>query len=317
MKNKILHLIRDSAASVSGGEISRKLSISRAAIWKHIEELRKDGYAIKATPRIGYHLESCPDKLIPLEIKNGLTTHVFGQQIVYMESVETTMDLAFKLALEGAKDGTLVCAETQTKGKGRMGRKWVSPAGKGLYFSLIVRPSMHPSEVSRLTLMSAVAVCEALRDLSNVDVTIKWPNDLLVGNKKICGILTELSAEMDQVKFVVIGIGINVNATAKHLPAVATSLRQESGHPYLRVTVLQEVLKKMEEWYLKIAQEGFAPMIARWKVYSSTLGRKVKFTEINQLMTGTAIDLAPSGALVIQDKKGVIYQKISGDVEIC
>ncbi len=316
MKDKILQLIRERKGAVSGEEISRGLNMSRAAVWKHIQELRKEGYLIRATPHVGYHLESSPDKLIPLEIKDHLNTKRFGKSIIYLEAVDSTMDIAFKLGVEGAVEGTLVCTEYQKKGKGRMGRKWVSPKGKGLYFSLILRPQMHPAEVSKLTLMSAVAVCEVLKELSLVEVSIKWPNDLLVKNKKIGGILTELSAEMDQVRFIVLGIGINVNTPLKQLPDVGTSLYAETKQIYQRIEVMQAILRKLEFWYDKVIQEGFDTMFERWKELSSTLSKKVKFVELNKEMHGKAIDLAENGALIIEDNRGVLHRKLSGDVEI-
>jgi BirA family biotin operon repressor/biotin-[acetyl-CoA-carboxylase] ligase len=314
VKDKIIELLRQGQQPVSGQAMSRRLRLSRAAVWKHIQELRKEGYRIEAAPHVGYVLKKAPDRLLPLEVRNGLTARRFGQTLTCLDVVDTTMDVAFQQAVDGAPEGALVCAESQKKGKGRMGRQWVSPKGKGLYFSLVLRPALHPSQVSQLTLLSSVAVCAALRAVSDVPVTIKWPNDLLVGPKKMGGILTELSAETERVRFVVVGVGINVNTNLKSLPANSTSLAAEAHQTFQRVAVLQSVLEKMEFWYDRALDKGFDCMRAQWKAYSCTLGRQVQFMDRHQKRTGIAVDLHESGALKIKDAKGRFHNKMSGDV---
>jgi len=312
---KIIDFIKKNNNPISGEDISRHFNISRAAVWKYIEELREKGYVIKAAPHIGYSLISVPDKLLPTEVQYGLRTKTFGKEIKYYESLESTMDTAFAFGLKGASEGTVICAETQKKGKGRMGRKWESPKGKGLYFSVILRPEMRAVEIAKLTLFSAVAVCEALRNVSGLDIAIKWPNDLLMGNQKIAGILTELSAEIDQVHFVVIGVGINVNTSLKRLPDVATSLMAESSRRFSRIEILQEILRSKEKWYQLLKSEGFDPILKRWKALSSTLGRRVRLVEMFRRREGVAIDLSENGSLLIKGADGEIFSAISGDVE--
>ena len=206
---------------------------------------------------------------------------------------------AFELGGEGAAEGTVVCAESQTKGKGRLGRSWVSPKAKGIYMSVILRPSLPPTDVAQLTLLSAVALCEAIERCCQIPVKIKWPNDILVGNRKIAGILTELSAEMDRVRFVAIGIGVNVNTPASQLPPQATSVKIEAGQKYSRVALVQEILQALEQWYLRLNGQGFGPVIARWKQLSSTLGRYVRVSDPGGNIEGQAVDLDEHGGLII------------------
>src|SRR3989338_3167992 len=235
MLERIIHYLKTAEGYLSGEEISRHLKISRAGIWKYMQELRRAGYEIIAVPHLGYRLLSSPDKLIPAEIQSGLKTKILGQRVEYFDSIASTMDAAFQLGVEGAAEGTVVCAESQTKGKGRLGRSWVSPKAKGIYMSVILRPSLPPTDVAQLTLLSAVALCEAIERCCQIPVKIKWPNDILVGNRKIAGILTELSAEMDRVRFVAIGIGVNVNTTASQLPPQATSVKIEADRKSTRL----------------------------------------------------------------------------------
>ncbi len=313
MQEEIIHSLRNNKGYLSGEEISRNLHISRAGIWKHIQDFRRQGYEIEAVPHLGYRIRSSPDKLLPWEIKFNLGTKTFGREIVYKESLVSTMDEAFALGTSGAVEGTLVCAETQTKGRGRMGRVWVSPPGKGIYASLIVRPQTSLNEVAQLTLVSAVALCEALRNVSGVNVAIKWPNDILIDGKKVAGILTELNAEMDRVKFVIVGFGINVNTLASQLPEEGTSLKIEAKKEFSRVLVLQEVLRSFEKWLAIFQAQGFPTVREEWKVRSWTLGRRVKFIEPSGEIIGTAFDLAPDGCLLLRKDSGEVVKKISGD----
>src|SRR3989338_5397995 len=221
MHEQIINFLRKSGEYISGEEISRALNVSRAGIWKYMQDLRAQGYEIVAVPHLGYRLVSYPDKLLAREIKFGLGTHILGKKIFSREAISSTMDEAFELGVKGTEEGTLVCAESQTKGRGRMGRSWVSPKGKGIYMSVILRPQLSPNEIPKLTLLTAVAVAEAIYKIAGLKVAIKWPNDILVGTKKLGGILTEMSAEIDRIKFVVVGIGMNVNTTASQLPPEA------------------------------------------------------------------------------------------------
>jgi len=314
MQNKIIHFLKNAQGYISGEEISRHLNISRAGIWKHMQELRMVGYEILAVPHLGYRLAASPDKLLPAEIQSGLMTNIFGREIHYFDTLPSTMDEAFRLGVEGEAEGTIVCAESQTKGKGRLGRSWSSPKGKGIYMSVIFRPAMAPADVAKMTLLSAVAVCEALTKSSGVPARIKWPNDILVGDKKLAGILTELSAEMDRVRFVVMGIGINVNTSLSQLFPTATSIKQEMGCKHDRAACVREILQSLEFWYDRLKAEGFLPVIDRWKELSSTLGQRVRLVDLSGDVEGEAVDLDQYGGLIIRNDEGLMVKRMSGDV---
>jgi len=314
MQNEIIYFLKQAQGYISGEDISRELKISRSAIWKYMQELRKDGYEILAVPHLGYQLKSAPDKLLAQEILFGLKTKTMGQRIFHHETLTSTMDTAFRLAVEGEKEGALVVCEGQTKGKGRLGRSWSSPKGKGIYASIILRPQLSPVQVSQLTLLTAVAVCDALRCATKIPVTIKWPNDILINDKKVAGILTELSAEMDRVRFVVVGLGVNVNTPLNSLPETATSLKHVAQKQFDRVRLLQEVLVKFEHWYESYKHQGFAHVIVQWKKFSLMLGKRVRISDQGGTVEGEAIDLDESGGLIVQSGNGSMIKCISGDV---
>ena len=314
MQQQIVHLLKKNPGYLSGEEISRSLKMSRAGIWKYMQELRKEGYEILAVPHLGYKLISSPDKLLPQEIQFQLRTKTLGKKIIYEETVSSTMDAAFNLGLEGAEEGTIVCAESQTKGRGRLGRAWSSPKGQGIYMSVILRPSWPPSEVARVTLLSAVVVAQAVKNIAGVPALIKWPNDVLIHHKKLAGILTELSAEMDRVKFVVVGIGLNVNANLSQLPPGATSLKVEAKRPFSRIEVIQEILREFEKWYVRLDGEGFAPVRERFRELSVTLKKRIRVSDSAGSMEGEAIDIDYDGGLLIRQDSGVIVKRMAGDV---
>jgi BirA family biotin operon repressor/biotin-[acetyl-CoA-carboxylase] ligase len=314
MQTQIIQFLKKARGYLSGEEISRHLKISRAGIWKYMQELRKEGYDVVAVPHLGYRLVSCPDKLLPAEVRSGLETIILGRDIRYFDTLGSTMDVAFQLGVEGCGEGTVVCAETQTKGKGRLGRGWTSPKGKGVYMSVILRPRLAPADAAQLTLLSAVAVCEVVRDLCGVPAQIKWPNDILVKDKKLAGILTELSAETDRVRFIVVGIGVNINTPLSQLPDHATSIKAEKGQKFSRVLFMQEILRSLEKWYHCLNERGFGSVVARWKELSSTLGRRVRLVDPGGEVVGEAVDLDEYGGLIIRRESGVLVKRMSGDV---
>jgi len=256
VKEKILDYLKKEHEYFSGDEIAGRLGISRQGLWKHIQDLKDSGYDIVAVPHLGYRLESSPDRLFALEIAHGLNTKFIARKIHYFDYLSSTMDLAMQLGIQTAPHGTLVLAESQTKGRGRLGRSWFSPKYKGIYFSLILRPEISPSASPVLTLLAAVSICEAIKKVVGLDAQIKWPNDIFICNKKISGILTEMNAEVDKVNFVVIGIGLNVNNDKKSLIAQATSLKEQAGHPVSRVLLLQELLRRIENNYSLLEDKG-------------------------------------------------------------
>jgi BirA family transcriptional regulator, biotin operon repressor / biotin---[acetyl-CoA-carboxylase] ligase len=315
MLTRIVRFLKDHEGYISGEEISRSLAISRAAIWKYMDQLRDLGYEIEAFPHRGYRLLSAPDHLLKSEVQYGLGTRKFGCDVHHFESVSSTMDEAFRLALAGAPEGALVVAEAQTKGRGRMGRNWSSPKGRGIYFSLILRPKLPPAQAPVLTLLAAVAISEAIEKVvPRVKARIKWPNDILVDGKKLCGILTELCAETDRVQFVVVGVGLNVNNTPAQLLPEAVSLRTATEAVYPRVLILQEILRHFEKHYNAFLKSGNSGLLAEWKARSATLGCKVRFTERGDHFVGVAEDLAEDGGLLVRMPDGKLLKRVAGDV---
>jgi len=314
MQERIIQFLKESDGYISGEEISQRLKISRAAIWKHMQELRAQGYEIAAVPHLGYQLVTCPDKLLGYEIQSGLNTKIIGKKIIVLGTVASTMDEAFRLGMENCPEGTVVCAEAQSKGRGRLGHAWMSPKARGLYFSFVLRPSLPLNQLTQLTLMSAVALAEAIEDASGLKPSIKWPNDILLGSRKLAGILTELRAESDQVKFVVVGIGLNVNASAYQLTTGATSLKVAAGRSFDRAQVFQVVLRSLEKGYLKLLHHEFDQVMEEWKKRSATLHKRVRITDSAGIVEGQAIDLDEDGALLIRKDNGLIVKKSAGDV---
>lgn len=316
----VLAFLAEAADDVVSGEaISDKLGLTRAAVWKHVEALRGQGYRIDAVASRGYRLVEVPDRLRALELRPLLNTHDVGQVLHCHESVGSTNDEAKALADADAGHGEVVVAEAQTEGRGRRGRGWVSPPRRNVAFSVILRPDeLPPSRAPELTLVAAVAVCDALRH-SGVQAGIKWPNDVLVGERKIAGILTEMSAESDRVHWVVVGVGVNVNARQEDFPPElrreATSLLLERGHPAPRALFLAACLSALEGWYDRHAEEGFAPIRQAWRERSVTLGREVAVRTDGADVAGLAEDIDETGALLVRTPSGLV-RVTSGDVAL-
>ena len=313
MRSRILELLRKAGEEyMSGEEIAKKLGVSRTAVWKHIKELREAGYGIKSRSRSGYALEEPPDCLLPGEIKNGLRTRCIAKDIVFFEEIDSTNQVAKQLAQKGAAAGTVVVAESQGKGRGRLERSYFSPAGKGIWFSVILRPHILPQEAPKCTLLAAVAVAMAMKRFG-LKSEIKWPNDILHEGKKLTGILTEMSAEIDRINYIVIGTGINVNIEEEEFPEElrdkATSLSIMKGERLPRVAFFQAVLV--------LEEDGFAPIIARWREYAVTLGQEVHVIGAigKDSFDGRAIDIDEEGALLVETEGGV-RRVLAGDVSI-
>ncbi|NQT22777.1 MAG: biotin--[acetyl-CoA-carboxylase] ligase [Candidatus Omnitrophica bacterium] len=316
MDTKILNLFRkEPQGYLSGEDISRKLRVSRSAIWKHIEKLREMGYDIEAVPHLGYRLKSIPDKMIPEEIKQALKTHTFGKEIYSYEKIDSTNAVAYDLAEKGAKEGVVVIAEEQKKGKGRIGRTWVSPPG-GIYLSCIIRPRLTPNEIEEFTLVAALCISNSIRDVTGLQSQIKWPNDILVNGKKVCGILTEMKAEIDRIDFMILGIGINVNTNDKNLPPNATSLKKELKKTVSRIDLVRKLLFNLEKEYTIFRKEGFSNIRDKIKTLSATLGRRIKVTTADKIYEGEAIDIDEQGALILRLDTGIMKRILSGDVAL-
>jgi BirA family biotin operon repressor/biotin-[acetyl-CoA-carboxylase] ligase len=303
---------------VSGEAISDKLGLTRAAVWKHVEALRGQGYRIEAVPARGYRLTAVPDRLTPLELRPLLNTHDVGRVVHWFEEIGSTNDRARELADEGAEHGEVVVAEAQTAGRGRRGRTWASPARRNLYFSVVLRPDLPPVRAPELTLVASLAICDALRQ-AGVDAGIKWPNDLLASGKKIAGILTELAAEPDRIQWVVLGVGVNVNSRLEDFPPElreeATSVLLERGQAGPRVLFAAACFTALESWLDRHDEEGFGVIREAWRERNVTLGREVTVKVDGRELTGVAEDLDEAGALLVRTRAG-IERITSGDVAL-
>jgi len=317
MPESILNLLKSSDSFVSGQDISSILGVTRAAVWKKILGLRKKGFVIEAVPSKGYRLISSPDLaadyLLPL-VKGAL-----WKELIVHDSVESTNDLAMSLAAKkGITAGTVLVADRQTRGKGRLGRRWESPGGRNIYASLVIRPELAPRDATMLTVLAAVAGARTIRKTGNIPVTIKWPNDLVIADKKLGGILTEVRADPDRINLAVIGIGINVNVLPADFPeqlrSDATSVRSAAGHAVARNDIIIQLLREFEYWYGILTTEGKKPLLHAWRKASSTLGRKVRIAIGNKTISGIADDIDDNGMLVIRMQSGECRNISAGDI---
>jgi BirA family biotin operon repressor/biotin-[acetyl-CoA-carboxylase] ligase len=317
----LLALRRASDGGVSGADLSQRLDMTRAAVWARIEDLRKLGYDISATPHQGYRLVSVPDLLVGddlLALTHG--NRIVGRDIRVFEQTGSTNDVMDKLARDGVKEGVAVFAELQTKGRGRLGRRWISPARKGLWFSVLLRPDLRPPAATQLTVAAATALVRAIRDQTELSPEIKWPNDILIHGRKVAGILTELSAELDHIKHVVLGIGVDVNLNASEFPTdirkQATSLKIETGRHLNRADLAAAILKELDRDYDHIRNHQFARLADEWEEQCATLGRRVSIQMGERTVHGLAESLDNDGALLLRTEHGRIERIVGGDVTL-
>lgn len=316
---RILELLRRQKGFLSGEDIGRELSITRAAVWKGIKKLREEGYEIEAVTNRGYRLTNPETMYNKRELEQGLKTKTMGQSIYFYEETDTTNNRARELALEGAPEGTLVVAEKQTAGRGRRGKVWESPLGTGIWMSLVLRPQIAPAEASVLTLLCGLATAEAIEAETGLSAGIKWPNDILINGKKAVGILTEMDCEMSEVHFVIPGIGINVNTASfpPEIAEIATSLYLECGKTVSRRRLVHKVLERLEEHYETFLQTGsFAAMLEDYRKHCITLGKEVHVLG-REPFFAEALDITPEGELLVRradnGKEEVVF---SGEVSI-
>lgn len=302
MKGRILIALRECGGYLSGEMLSQRLGVSRVSVWKHIRSLRKDGYVIQASPR-GYRLISSPDLLLPYEFPH------LEQRIHYFPEIGSTMDAARGLARKGAPEGTIVIGEAQTCGRGRLSREWLSPQG-GIYFTLILRPRISPAYAPRINLMAAVAVAATVRKLFALEVDLKWPNDVLISGKKVCGILGEMDAEMDAVNFVNIGIGMNANNSTTSFGKTAISLKEVLGRGISRKEFLSGLIGEIERRRRLLMK---ADLLREWKELSATLSKEVTVMSLGEELTGRAVDIDSTGALILKTRDGSLRTILSGD----
>ena len=319
MRNEILDYFRKADGNfVSGQQISKDLHVLRTAIWKHINVLKERGYIFESSTRKGYRLIYAPNLLTPLEIDSALHTETFGRHVVYLESTQSTNEEAKKIAREGAEEGTIVVAEEQITGHGRLARGFYSPFAKGIWFSLILRPKFFPMEASKCTLLAAVGVCRGIRRMGLADAGIKWPNDILVHGKKLVGILTLMSASMEKIDYIIMGIGINTGIKKNEFPEDfregATSFLNE-GINVSRKDLLAAILGELEKEYSIAQDEGFDKVLDDWRALSVTLGQEVRVIFGDDSYTGKAVDIDRDGCLLVNTGSEV-KRVIAGDVSI-
>jgi BirA family transcriptional regulator, biotin operon repressor / biotin---[acetyl-CoA-carboxylase] ligase len=314
-------LRRADGAAISGTELSQKLGVSRAAVWARIEELRSLGYDIEASPHLGYRLLSEPDVLHADDLLSRLEkTKVIGRDVHVFQETTSTNDVIEKLARDGVKEGAVVFAESQTRGRGRLGRKWLSLPRKGLWFSVLLRPDLRPQETTQLTVASATSLRRAIHSHTGLKVEIKWPNDIVIRGKKVAGILTELNAELDRVKYVILGIGVDVNLNPGDFPSelrkLATSLKAELGKPLSRAELAVTILRELDADYERVCSGHFPAVADEWEEHCTTIGRNVMIRMGERQIRGRAESLDEDGALLLRTTHGHLERIIGGDVTL-
>ncbi|PLX95087.1 MAG: biotin--[acetyl-CoA-carboxylase] ligase [Desulfuromonas sp.] len=317
-RSEILHLLQQSDRGyVSGGELCRALGVSRAAVWKQIEQLRQVGYVIEAVPSRGYCLTSSPDHIDRVTLKQALADCRLDWDPCFVENIPSTNAYAAELAEKGGREGTVVLAEQQSAGKGRLGRHWTSPPGVNLYVSMVLRPSIPPRDAPQLTFLSSVAVARAVKEVTGLEPKVKWPNDILIAGKKVAGLLNEMSAETEGVHHVILGIGLNVNMTQEQFPEdlryPATSLALAAGRSFPRQALLVALLRHLDALYGLYQHEGAAPIVSAWESWFDLVGERIEVAS-DETFQGTVLGLAEDGALLVRRDNGCSERVLAGDV---
>lgn len=321
MRTRLIEILRESHGEfVSGQDLADRMGLSRTAVWKHMQALRRLGYVIEARVNSGYRLLAAPDRLYPSELMPRLKGMRLGTALEYHERVDSTMEAARKLAEQGAGEGTLVLAETQENGRGRLGRAWASSYGTGLWLTLILRPRLLPAQIPNITLLAAVALARAVEKVAGLSPGIKWPNDLYLGDKKLCGILTEMKGQADAVEYLILGAGLNVNQLEADFPPevrpIATSLWLATGKRQDRAELLAAFLTEFERCYYPWQDCGDEEWLQEWRQRNITLGREVQVSFLKEVFQGRAVALDPDGALVVETPDGERRVVRAGDVTL-
>lgn len=317
IKNKILEILyKKKGDYVPGTDLASNLGVSRTEIWDHVHSLRNEGYIIDSSPKLGYRLVKAPNLLLPYELRRNLNTKYIGKEIHYFKEIDSTNDVAKELAEEGAEEGTIVIAETQRRGKGRHGKKWISPLG-GVWMTIVLRPRIPPANAPQLTLVTGVAVAETIKNEYRLDVGIKWPNDIIINEKKVCGILTEVNAEMNAIDYVVVGIGIDANVDVEEFPPElrdgATSLKKEMDKEISGVKLVQRFSENFEKVYNDFNHGKFPEILKDWRKFSKTIGSYVEVIKRDQTVRGEAVGVNKDGALILELDDGSLRKIISGE----
>jgi BirA family biotin operon repressor/biotin-[acetyl-CoA-carboxylase] ligase len=320
MKKTLIEKLAKSENSwISGQELSAALGVSRAAVWKHIQSLRREGCRIEASPRKGYRLKGAPDFLSEDEIRRTLESSRFGKkEVIYLPETASTNAVAKGMAAKGAPEGTLVVAGSQKEGRGRKGRTWFSPPGLGLYASLVLRPHLPPSQAFTFSLMSALAVADGIASLDDcLQPAVKWPNDVLIQGRKVSGILIELATEADLLDYVVVGFGINVNTDSfpAGLRTEPTSLFLETGRRIPRISVLAAIIARLGHEHQRLLESGPDPILSEWRKRCDIEGRVISVERLDTVIKGTVKSVDRDGSLILEDETGQVHRIHSGDVQ--
>ncbi|WP_078391138.1 biotin--[acetyl-CoA-carboxylase] ligase [Shouchella patagoniensis] len=319
MKTDLLRLLQ-SGNYVSGEEMSTSLGVSRTAIWKQLNTLREQGYEIQSAPRKGYKLISAPNTIFPHDVQAFLNTKRLGKQIYYYETVSSTQPLAHEFAAKNEEEGIVVLANQQEGGRGRLGRQWQAKAGDSISMTLLLRPEIDIQKAPQLTLLAAVAVTRAIEKVSGLSCDIKWPNDILFNGKKLVGILTEMAADPDSLKYVIVGIGINCNQSAREfsneLEDVATSIRIETARPVSRAQLVAEVLNEFEWLYEQYIEKGFTTIKPLWEAHAISIHTFLFARMPQKTVYGYAHGITDDGLLCLEDKNGKEHLIYSADIEL-
>ncbi|HEV2349908.1 MAG TPA: biotin--[acetyl-CoA-carboxylase] ligase [Terriglobia bacterium] len=317
MDKLISVLVKNATVVLPGPKIASQIGVTRSTVWKYVGKLRALGVDIQGHTSSGYQLRTLPDILAPSLIQPELGDNEIGRKIIHYFRIDSTNNTALALATDGAADGTVVLAEEQTAGRGRFGRKWYSEKSSGIYASVILRPKLSPADAPALTLMAGVAAHRAVSTATGLEVDIRWPNDLLVNGKKVCGILTEMNAELGRLHHVVLGIGVNVNnrTMPSELGAIATSLRMEGKRSYSRTQIALSLLKELERYYGLLKDEGNAPIVRAWaKASTFAEGKTVRVRTSDEDFQAVTAGLDPTGMLRIRREDGREELLVSGEI---
>lgn len=319
MKSEILKMLRESDDYVSGQQLSERFGVSRTAVWKVIRQLQEEGYQVEAVRNKGYHIVDSPDVMTKEELQSLIKTRWAGKNVFYYDSTDSTNLRIREAGDAGAPHGTLAVADRQTAGRGRRGRSWESPAGSSIYMSVLLRPEFKPDRASMLTLVMACSVAQGIMDCEAVDVQIKWPNDIIINGKKLVGILTEMSSQIDYINHVTVGVGINVNMTEfpEEIAETATSLQLECGHPVKRAPLIAAVMRRLEENYETFLEtEDLSGLM---EIYSSMLvnrGRDVLILGTKEQYQAHALGISPEGELIVRRQDGTEEKICAGEVSV-
>lgn len=319
MKAEILKMLRQTEGYLSGQQLCDQFRVSRTAIWKVINQLKEEGYEIEAVRNKGYRIVDCPDRISADEIRSHLETRWAAQYLKCYDEVDSTNTRVKILGEKGAPHGTLVVADRQNAGKGRRGRSWSSPAGSSIYMSILLKPEFAPSQASMLTLLMAYSAAKALREKTQEDVVIKWPNDLVLNKKKICGILTEMSAEIDYINYVVIGPGINVNTEEfpEEIANTATSLYLETGMRFRRAELIAAIMETFEIYYEEFCEAGnLSPIAEEYNKILVNVGRQVRIMEPGHEYDAMSLGINEMGELQVEKENGSRESIFAGEVSV-